>query len=128
MPIQIMVDCWLCWLTRTKLKQVVDCWVIHHPPLDFHGAGGRGRRPWLCKHAPSSGTAAEGLSAEEAMAGRAQDDDFFLTSSQWWIVGSYTTPRSIFMALAVGGVAHGSVNTRPRAERARTAHRQKKEP
>ena len=26
------------------------------------------------------------------MAGGAQDDDFFLTSSQWWIVGSYTTP------------------------------------
>ena len=54
------------------------------------------------------------------MAGGAQDDDFFLTSSQWWIVGS--------MALAVGGVAHGPVNARPRAERARTAHRQKKEP
>jgi hypothetical protein len=35
---------------------------------------------------------------------------------------------SIFMAPAVGGVAHGSVNTHPRAERARTAHRQKKEP
>ena len=62
------------------------------------------------------------------MAGGAQDDDFFLTSSQWWIVGSYTTSRSIFMALAVGGVAHGPVNARPRAERARTAHRQKKEP
>jgi hypothetical protein len=71
----------------------------------------------------------EGLQAAvEAMAGCAQDDDFFLTSSQWWIVGSYTTPRSIFMAPAVRGVAHGSVNTRPRAERARTAHRQKKEP
>jgi hypothetical protein len=32
------------------------------------------------------------------------------------------------MAPAVGGVAHGSVNARPRAEWARTAHRQKKEP
>jgi len=32
------------------------------------------------------------------------------------------------MAPAVGGVAHDSVNTHPRAERARTAHRQKKEP
>ena len=41
---------------------------------------------------------------------------------------SYTTPRSIFMALAVGGIVHGSVNMRPRAERERTAHRQKKEP
>jgi hypothetical protein len=43
----------------------VDCWVIHHPPLDFHGAGGRGRRPWLCKHAPSSRTGADGPQAEE---------------------------------------------------------------
>ena len=66
--------------------------------------------------------------AVEAMAGGAQDYDFFLTSSQWWIVGSYTTPRSIFMAPAVGGVAHGPVNACPRAERAQTAHRQKKEP
>ena len=44
---------------------MVDCWVIHHPPLDFHGAGGRGRRPWLCKHAPSSRTGADGPQAEE---------------------------------------------------------------
>jgi hypothetical protein len=49
----------------------------------------------------------------EAMAGGTQDDDSFLTSSKWWIVGSYTTPRSIFMAPAVGGVAHGPVNARP---------------
>jgi hypothetical protein len=62
------------------------------------------------------------------MAGGAQYDDFFLTSSQWWIVGSYTIPRSIFIAPAVGGVSHGSVNKHPRAERAQTAHRQKKEP
>jgi hypothetical protein len=52
------------------------------------------------------------------MAGGAQDDDFF---RQWWIVGSYTTPRSIFMAPAVGGVAHGPVNARPRAERPQRA-------
>ncbi len=44
---------------------MVDCWVIHHPPLDFHGAGGRGRRPWLCKHAPWSRTGADGPQAEE---------------------------------------------------------------
>jgi hypothetical protein len=44
---------------------VVDCWVIHHPPLDFHGAGGKGRRPWLCKHAPSSRMGADGAQAEE---------------------------------------------------------------
>jgi hypothetical protein len=44
---------------------VVDCWVIHHPPLDFHVAVGRGRRPWLCKHAPSSRTGADGPQAEE---------------------------------------------------------------
>ncbi len=35
---------------------MVDCWVIHHPPLDFHGAGNRGRHPYLYKHAPSSRT------------------------------------------------------------------------
>ena len=35
------------------------------PPLNFHGAGGRGRRPWLCKHAPSSRTGADGPQAEE---------------------------------------------------------------
>ena len=44
---------------------MVDCWVIHHHPLDFHGAGGRGRCPWLCKHAPLSRTGAEGPQAEE---------------------------------------------------------------
>ena len=35
------------------------------PPLDFHGAGGRGRRPWLCQRARSSGTGADGPQAEE---------------------------------------------------------------
>ena len=44
---------------------MVDCWVIHHPPLDFHGAGGRGRRPWLCKHAPLRRMGADGPQAEE---------------------------------------------------------------
>ena len=44
---------------------MADCWVMHHPSLDFHGAGGRGRRPWLCKHAPSSRTGADGPQAEE---------------------------------------------------------------
>ena len=43
----------------------MDCWVIHHPPLDFHGAGGRGRRPWPCQRAPSSRTSADGPQAEE---------------------------------------------------------------
>ncbi len=37
-------------------------------------------------------------------------------------------PRSNFMAPAVGSVAHGFVNAFSLAERARTAHRQKKEP
>ena len=44
---------------------MVDCWVIHHPLLNFHGAGGRGRRPWLCKHASSSRTGVDGPQAEE---------------------------------------------------------------
>ena len=57
--------------------------VIHPPPLDFNGAGGRERRQWPCQRAPSSGTAAKGLQAAvEAMAGGAQDADFFLTSKQ----------------------------------------------
>ncbi len=40
----------------------------------------------------------------------------------------HAPPRSIFMASVVGGIAHGSVNALILAERARTAHRQKKEP
>jgi hypothetical protein len=44
---------------------MVDCWVIHHPPLDFYGAGGKGRCPWLCKHALLSRTGADGPQAEE---------------------------------------------------------------
>jgi hypothetical protein len=63
--------------------------------------------------------------AVEAMAGGAQDDDFFLTSSHGGLLG-YTPPLARFSWR--GGIAHGSVNTLPRAERARTAHRQKKEP
>ena len=39
--------------------------VVHHLPLDFHGAGGRGRRPWLCKHASLSRTGADSPQAEE---------------------------------------------------------------
>ena len=44
---------------------MVDCWVIHHPPLDFRDIGGRGRRPWPCQPAPSSRTATDGPQAEE---------------------------------------------------------------
>ena len=44
---------------------MVDCWAIHHHPIDFHGAGGRGRRPWCCQRAPSSRTGADGPQAEE---------------------------------------------------------------
>ena len=44
---------------------MVDCWAIHHPPLDFHGAGGRGHCPWHCQRAPSSRTGADGPQAEE---------------------------------------------------------------
>jgi len=31
----------------------------------FHGAGGGGRRQWLCQHAPLSKTVADGPQAEE---------------------------------------------------------------
>ena len=44
---------------------MVDCWAIHHPPLDFHGTGGRGRCHWRCQQAPSSRTGADGPQAEE---------------------------------------------------------------
>jgi hypothetical protein len=36
---------------------------------------------------------------------------FFLTNIHGGLLG-YTTPRSIFMALAVGGITHGPVNAR----------------
>ncbi len=55
------------------------------PPLDFNGAGDRGRRPWLCQRARSSGTGADGPQAEErAMAAdahriaRVPCDEFFV--------------------------------------------------
>jgi len=32
---------------------------------EFHGAGERGRRPWLCKHVPLSRTVADSPQAEE---------------------------------------------------------------
>ncbi len=35
------------------------------PPARFSWRGGGGRRPWLCKHAPSSRTGADGPQAEE---------------------------------------------------------------
>ena len=77
--------------------ETLDCWVIHHPPLDVHGAGGRERRPWPCQRAPSSGRATEGLSAViEAMAGGAQDDDFFLTISCHGGLLGYTPPPARF--------------------------------
>ena len=44
---------------------MVECSVIHHPPLDFHGASGRGCCPWLCKHAPLSRSGADGPHAEK---------------------------------------------------------------
>ena len=45
----------------------MDYWVIHHPTIDFHGAGGRGRgcHPWLCKYAPSIRTGVESTQSEE---------------------------------------------------------------
>jgi hypothetical protein len=44
---------------------MVDCWVIHHPPLDCHGASGKGRCPWLSQRVPFSRTGADGPQAEE---------------------------------------------------------------
>ena len=38
---------------------------------------------------------------------------FFLTSSHGGLLGNTSTPRLIFMAPAVGGIAHGPVNARP---------------
>jgi hypothetical protein len=35
------------------------------PPLDFHGAGGKGHHPWLCQRARSSGMGVDGPQAEE---------------------------------------------------------------
>jgi hypothetical protein len=46
----------------------------------------------------------------------------------WLIVMFSAPPRSILMEPVVGGDTHDPINTRHRLERARTAHRQKKEP
>jgi hypothetical protein len=46
----------------------------------------------------------------------------------WLIVMFLAPPRSILMEPVVGGVTHDTINARHRLERARTAHRQKKEP
>ncbi len=46
----------------------------------------------------------------------------------WLIVMFLATPRSISMEPFVGGVTHDPINARHQLERARTAHRQKKEP
>ena len=63
------------------------------PPLDFHGAGGRGCHPWPCKRVPLSGTAVDSpKAAVETMAGGAQDDELFCKKMPWWIVGNKSTP------------------------------------
>ena len=46
----------------------------------------------------------------------------------WLIVMFLAPPRSISMEPVIGGVTHDPINARHRLERARTAHRQKKEP
>jgi len=46
----------------------------------------------------------------------------------WLIVMFSAPPRSISMELFVGGVTHDPINAHHRLERARMAHRQKKEP
>ena len=76
--------------------------ILHRPPLNLHGTGGRGLLSWPCL---------------------CPGWQFFSNKYPWWIVGLYTTPHSIFMAPAVGGIAHGTVNAHPWAERPWTAHR-----
>jgi len=39
----------------------------------FHGAGGSGRRPWLCQHAPSIGTGADGHGPQAEERAKAAD-------------------------------------------------------
>jgi len=117
MPSQMMVDCCLCWLRRTRghdglikiNKIIIKIYkILHRPPLNLHGTGGRGLLSWPCQ----------------------QPGWQFFSNKQypWWIVGLYTTPHSIFMAPAVGGVTHGPVNARRRAERPQTAHRRRWRP
>jgi hypothetical protein len=58
MPSQIMVDCCLCWLTRTRghdglikiNKMLIKInKILRRPPLDLHGTGGRGLLSWPCR-------------------------------------------------------------------------------
>jgi len=55
MPSQIMIDCCLCWLTRTrghdrliKINKILINInkILHRPLLDLHGTGGRGLLSW----------------------------------------------------------------------------------
>jgi hypothetical protein len=55
MPSQIMVDCCLCWLTRTRVHGgLIKIYkilfkmkkILHRPLLNLHGAGGRGLLSW----------------------------------------------------------------------------------
>ena len=78
--------------------------ILHRPPLNLHGTGGRGLLSWPCL---------------------CPGWQFFSNKHSWWIVGLYTTPHSIFMAPAVGGVAHVTVNARAWAEGPWTAHRRR---
>jgi len=92
---------------------------------------------------PAVGGIAHGVVNERRRAERARTDHrrwwrpwlaaprmtiFFITTSHGGLLGYTPTPRSIFMVPAVGGVAHGVVNERRRAERARMAHRRKNIP
>ena len=58
MPSQIMVGCCLCWLTRTRghdgLNKINKILIkinnlLHRPPLNLHGTGGRGLLSWPCR-------------------------------------------------------------------------------
>ena len=76
-----MVDCCLCWLTRTRghdgfikiYKILINMHkILHRPPLDLHGTGGR---VGVFSHGPVG----------------AQDDDFILTNIHGGLLG-YTPP------------------------------------
>jgi len=96
---------------------MVDCWEINQPPLDFCGASGRGRRPWPFQCAPSSGTARHDRRHPQSP-----------PPLPWLIVMFLAPPCSIWMEPIVGGITYDHINARHRLERARAAHRQKKEP
>ena len=58
MPSQIMVDCCLCWLTRTqghgrliKINKILIeiNKILHRPLLDLDGTVGRGLLSWPCR-------------------------------------------------------------------------------